>query len=168
MECPACNKPVTQSPAPDGGVNIYCRYCGWGAIPTTVTSSAPTRAAIWKVFLMWGVAAVIIVGPYLALEFGIPVLMDTGFAAFDDASDRMVMLVRYNYWWVLAVYLFISVVFTPTYDPDETGFFGGFMDNPFSLHDDWERQKRLWFFLLIPGKTVWVAVMMTKQFVLPR
>lgn len=100
----------------------------------------------------------IIVGPYLLLMFEIPALMHVGPAAFDDASDRILALVRHNYWWVLAVYLVISVLFTPTYDSGEVGFFGGFMDNPLSLHDDWERQNRAWFLLLLPGKTVWARL----------
>ncbi len=94
--------------------------------------------------------------------------MDVGPTAFDEASERMLGLVRYNYWWIFAIYLFISVIFAPTYDSNEVGFLGGYVDNPFSLHDDWERQKRLWFFLLLPGKTVWAAVLITKQLIVPR
>jgi hypothetical protein len=168
VDCPACNKPVTQSPAPGGGVTFFCTHCGWGGIPSSVTPTKSERPAIWKVLLLWIVAIVIVVGPYLALMFGIPELMDVGPAAFDEAADRILALVRFNYWWVLAIYLFISVVFTPTYDSDRVGFFGGFIDNPFSFEDDWERQKRAWLFMLLPGKTVWVAIVMTKRLIVPR
>ena len=169
MECPACNKPVTQAPAPDGGVNIFCSHCGWGTRPSAAAGpSKPARPPIWQLLLLWPTAVAIVIGPYFALMFGIPALMDVGVAEIDNASDRILTLIRYNYWWVIAVYVFISVVFTPTYDPEATGFFGGFMDNPFSFRDDWERQKRTWFFLLLPGKTVWAAFVVTKQFLLPR
>lgn len=168
MECPACNKPVTQSPAPDGGVNIYCSHCGWGAMPSESARSKPQRPPIWQVLLLWVAAIVIVVGPYLGLMYGIPELLDVGPEAFDDASGRLVTLVRYNYWWVMGAYILISVVFTPTYDRENIGFFGGFMDNPFSLQDDWERQKRTWQFLLLPGKTVWAAFVATKLFLFPK
>jgi hypothetical protein len=167
MECPVCNRPVSQSPAPDGGVNIFCRRCGWGAMPGNTARAEPPRPPIWQVALFWALALAIVIGPYFGLIYGIPALLDVGVLSVDEGVDRIVDLVRYNYWWVFGIYLVICVVFTPTYDPDQTGFLGGVIDNPFSFHDDWERQKRTFLFLMLPGKTVWAAFVLTKQLVKP-
>ncbi len=167
MDCPACAQPVKQHQGPDGGIAFSCPQCGWGtnAEAKVQHDSDTPRPSIGLVIGLWPLAWLIVLGPYLALRFGIPAFADTGVTAFEDASARIVGLLDIHYWWIFAIYLFLAAVFTPTYDSDKTGWFGGYIDNPFSFEDDWERQKRAWFFMLLPGKTVLAAFVMTYRFI---
>ena len=163
MECPVCNRPVTQSETPEGELRLWCAVCGWGTGPAEAIKAredaAPT--ALWALALLWVIAVAVVVGPYFALRYGLPELFDIGLRGAGEAHAKYIALLNGWYGIAMAAYLAAAGLLTPTYDPDNVGFFGGMIDNPFSLQDDWERTKRTWLFLLLPGKTVWVALKLT-------
>lgn len=164
MECPMCNRTVTQAESPDGELRIWCSACGWGAEQGAGDVREESRAdgaPLWQLALLWVLAVAVVAGPYFGLRFGLPALFDIGLSGAAAAHAKY--LAALNGWYpiVMAIYLAAAGLFTPTYDPDNVGWFGGFLDNPFSLQDDWERTKRTWLFLLLPGKTFWVALKLT-------
>jgi len=167
MNCPSCNKPTTQEQAADGALSTFCSYCGWGNGARNTFSSEPPppeKPSLVFIGLLWLVAVVVVIGPYFGLLYGIPELMNVGPEAFDDAAERMIDLVKRNYWWVMGVYLFLALMLSPEPDSRNLGFFGGLADNPFSFEDDWERQKLVFALVLMPGKAVWAAFGMTWRF----
>lgn len=162
MECPACGRPVQQHKLPDGSIDFSCGSCGWGqGPPPPEWQDEPARPSLGRLGLYWVLAVLVVLGPYLALRIGVPMLLDTGVQAFAEASDRFVGALNVHYWWVAAAYVFLSAAFSPTYDHDKLGWFGGYIDNPFSWQDDWERQKRTWAAILLPGKVVVAAITLT-------
>ncbi|MBX3176312.1 MAG: hypothetical protein KF886_03040 [Candidatus Hydrogenedentes bacterium] len=166
MECPICSRSVTQAESPDGELRIWCAACGWGAGPggADVREERPAgggAAPLWQVALLWAVAVAVVVGPYFALRFGLPALFDVGLRGAGAAHAKYVTALNGWYPIVMGAYLAAAGLFTPAYDRDNVGWFGGLLDNPFSLQDDWERTKRTWLFVLLPGKTVWVALKLT-------
>lgn len=165
MECPVCNRPVIQAETPEGELKIWCSACGWGADGGSSggASQGAEPAALWKIALLWLVAIAVIAGPYVALRFWLPGLFDIGLRGADEAYARYLAALNGWYGLVMAGYLAAAGLFTPTYDPNNVGLFGGLMDNPFSFQDDWERTKRTFLMLLLPGKVVWVAVKLTWQ-----
>lgn len=167
MECPMCNRPVEQSESPGGELRLWCPACGWGAgeaegveavLPGAGAAPPP---ALWKIAVLWLLAPVIIVGPYFALRYGLPELFDIGFSGADEVHARFVAALNGWYWIIMGFYLAAAGLFTPTYDPDNVGWLGGMIDNPFSFQDDFERMKRTLLFLLLPGKVVWMALKLT-------
>ena len=165
MNCPSCNSELRQRQEPDGSLSIFCAACGWGTGPELADSVE--RPSLLLILGLWGLSAVVILGPYFALRFGVPEFLDVGPKALDEGADSFVTLLNANYWWVIMVYVFLCGVFSPTYDSNNVGLFGGLMDNPFSFRDDWERQKRAWAFALLPGKAPWAAVRLTYRFIVP-
>lgn len=162
MECPNCNAPVTQREAEDGSLTIFCSDCGWGTdADAGEPEPAAQRPAVRNVALLWILAIAIFVGPYIALRLGIPHMLDIGPEVFDDAAGRLIANLNVHYWWVMAAYVFLAAVFTPTYDRDKVGLFGGFVDNPFSFEDDYHRHMRALAFFLLPGKVVAAALIST-------
>lgn len=116
-----------------------------------------------KLLFGWVLSAVIVVGPYLALRYGVPWLIETQFdigAGLDteEAGYRFAMLVHRHYWWVFIVYMLIAGLVTPSYDREEMGLFGTFVDNPLSYQDDFNRTMFTLMLLLAPGKVVWVTL----------
>lgn len=168
MDCPACGKPVAHRTEADGSLNVVCQHCGWGEGDFGEIPVASSRPAIWKVGLLWVGAVAVIIGPYFALRFGVPYMLDVGVEGLDDAASRFISGLNIHYWWVMAAYIFLANVFNPTYDRSKLGWFGGYLDNPFSWEDDIERQKRGLAFILLPGKTVGAAVIFTWRLVFPR
>jgi hypothetical protein len=168
LNCPSCGKPTQQDRAPDGSASIFCPQCGWGRDDGSAQETGDSdKPPIWAVGAMWALAALVCFGPYVALRLGIPALLDIGPQAFDDATDRLMAILNVHYWWVMAIYVFLCGVFSPTYDPDKVGLFGGLVDNPLSWEDDFERQKRAWAFFLLPGKSVWMACILTRRLIAP-
>jgi len=162
MECPICNKPVEQNESPDGELRLWCPACGWGAEEASdgdPSGGAPT--ALWKLPLLWIGAAIVVVGPYLALRYGLPSLFDIGLRGADEAYAKYMAVLNGWYGIIMAFYLAAAGLFTPTYDPNNVGWFGGMVDNPFSFQDDFERTKRTLLFVLLPGKLFWAAVKLT-------
>lgn len=170
MECPNCTAPVAQAEEPDGSLNIYCPSCGWGADSSGPPEPAapPTRPSAWLVLGLWLLSAVVVLGPYFGLRFGVPYMLDVGTNAFDEATSRFIAVLNVHYWWVIALYIFLSGVFTPNVRREDMGWFGGWVDNPFSWEDDWERQKFGFAVMFAPGKTVWAAAIMTYRLLAPR
>lgn len=161
MECPMCNSPVEQKETPDGETRIWCGACGWGAGEAVVAEEATGAPAVWQIVLLWIGALIVVLGPYCALRFGLPALFDIGLPRADEVHAKYLTALNGWYWLIMAFYLAAAGLFTPTYDPDNVGWLGGYIDNPFSLQDDWERTKRTWVFLLLPGKLFWMAVKAT-------
>ena len=163
MECPICNRPVTQSESPDGELRLWCGACGWGMGSTEPIeeqdNDVPT--ALWALALLWLVAVAFVIGPYFALRFAVPELFDIGLRGVHEAHEKYIALLNGWYGIVMAIYLAAAGLLTPTYDPENVGFFGGMIDNPFSFQDDSERTKRTILLVLLPGKTVWVAFYLT-------
>ena len=48
--------------------------------------------------------------------------------------------------------------FTPSYDPNNMGLWGTYIDNPFSWEDDWNRGMQTLAVILLPGKAAGAAV----------
>lgn len=165
MDCPSCAQRIEPKRLPDGSSDYSCPKCGWGRGPARQASNnEPERPSAGRVAGLLLLAIVVVVGPYVALRVGIPIAFDNGSQAFADASDRLIGLINIHYWWIAALYIFLAAVFSPTYDRDNIGWFGGLVDNPFSFQDDWERQKRAWAFMLLPGKIVITAAAITWRF----
>lgn len=120
-------------------------------------------ATFGKLLFGWVLSAVIVVGPYLALRYGVPWLIESQLdigAGLDteEAGYRFAMMVHRHYWWVFIVYMLIAGIVTPSYDREEMGLFGTFVDNPFSFQDDYNRTMFTLMILLAPGKVVWVTL----------
>ena len=65
------------------------------------------------------------------------------------------------YWLILAAYLAIAAVVTPSYDPESTGLFGGAIDDPTTAEDNFHRAMRTLAMILAPGKIVCSTVSRT-------
>lgn len=166
MDCPACNFPIREQKLPDGSVDFSCPKCGWGKGGAAYSRhDEPARPSAGRVAIFILAALLVVFGPYLALRIGIPILFDTGSQAFAEASDRLIAALNFHYWWIMALYIMLSALISPSYDRENLGWLGGFVDNPFSWQDDWERQKRAWAFFFAPGKAVVVAGVLTWQLV---
>ena len=115
---------------------------------------------LFKLLFGWILSAIVIVGPYAALKWGLPWAvenhLDVGFDT-EQPVQRLVALVDYNYWWVCLVYIILAGLITPSYDRENMGLFGTFVDNPFSYEDDVNRTMFAVMILLAPGKVVWVT-----------
>jgi hypothetical protein len=163
MECPMCNRPVKQDETPDGELRLWCPACGWGAgdAPAEEADDHTDQTAVWKLLLLWAAGLTVVIGPYFALRYGLPSLFDIGLRGADEAYAKYLAALNGWYGIGMATYLAAAGLFTPTYDPDNVGFFGGMIDNPFSFQDDYERTKRTLLFVLLPGKVFWAAVKLT-------
>lgn len=116
----------------------------------------------------WSLSAVILLGPYLAIRFGLPLVWQPPPEA-EEAFAYFLVLVDLNYWWIALVYVGISALVTPEYDRDKLGLFGiPYIDNPFSLEDDYHRFMRRLSRLLFPGKVVWFTLQESFYFVWDR
>jgi len=103
----------------------------------------------------------ILVGPYLAIRFGAPFFWPPPPEAAEQ-FEYILALVDLNYWWIALVYVGISALITPSYDPDKRGLFGNpFINNPLSLEDDYHRFMWKLALLLYPGKVVWFTLQFT-------
>lgn len=113
-----------------------------------------------RLAVSWLVSIALVVGLWLALRYGLPAAFGADPAGdavqrFRDGLDRA-------YWIVLALYLGLAAVLTPKYDPENLGLFGiKWIDNPFSLEDDYNRAARKWASFLAPGKFVWNTLVLT-------
>ena len=166
MDCPSCATPIRGRELPDGSTDFSCPKCGWGKVGGTAHSrdDAPKKPSAGRVMLFLFAALLIVIGPYAAMIIGIRVFMGDAEPAFADAADRLIGLINLHYWWIMAVYIFLAAAFSPTWDRDNVGWLGGMIDNPFSLQDDWERSKRTFAFLLLPGKVVVYAARLMWSF----
>lgn len=162
MDCPMCGASATQEEQGDA-LKVYCARCGWGTGEAVdAVPDAPVAAtAWWWLLLLWVAAVAVVVGPYFALRYGLPELFDIGLPGGDEAHARYLDALNSWYAFVMATYLASAGLFTPTYDPDNVGWFGGMIDNPFSFQDDFERMKRTLLIVLLPGKVFWVALKLT-------
>jgi hypothetical protein len=59
---------------------------------------------------------------------------------------------------VLIIYLLISYVFTPNPDSSNMGWFGGLMNNPFRISDNFNRFLLFAYILMLPGKLIVFAI----------
>jgi len=162
MECPVCNCPVRQEEQ-GGALRVWCSSCGWGTETAQVDEvSLPVeKASVGQLMLWWAGALLVVVGPYFALRYGLPSLFDIGLSGAEEAYARYLAVLNSWYALVMALYLGAAGALTPTYDPNNVGWFGGMIDNPFSFQDDFERVKRTLVLVLLPGKVFWVAVKLT-------
>jgi len=169
MDCPSCGRPTKQTNE-GGEVNFHCPYCGWGAESEDGGDEAAAAemfetpgAADWvKVGFLWVLSALIVGGPFFALWYGVPELFDIGIGGAEGAVDRWHNALLTHYWWVMLVYLILAAAVTLSYDRDNLGLFGSpFLDNPLSWTDDYNRSMRTLFFLLAPGKLVYMTCVFT-------
>jgi len=109
----------------------------------------------------WALSIAIVVGPYFALRFGVPLLVARSPFASAFAMDRFLVALNLNYWWVMLVYIALAGIFTPKWDPDNLGLFGGYVDNPLTFEDYHNRAMRTLALFLFPGKFVWHTVEVT-------
>lgn len=167
MNCPKCGHPAKQAEEAGGGMRFFCPTCGWGLDPTGEASVdegpwKPSGLDWAKLGLLWVLSAAVVVGPFFALWFGVPYMLDVGVSQLDQAVDRFHAALLRHYWWVMLVYLVLAAAVTPQYDRSNLGLFGSpLIDNPFSLTDDYNRGMRNLFFLLAPGKLVFVTLQLT-------
>lgn len=83
------------------------------------------------------------VGPYLILEQLLPV----------SGSKLFV-----GYVCGLLTYVGLAYLIEPSWDPENLGWWGGRIDNPFTWEDDWNRAMRNLAVALWPGKLMWRTV----------
>lgn len=109
----------------------------------------------------WTLSLVILIGPYLAIRFGLPLVWEPP-PGGQESFEYFLALVDLNYWWIAIVYVGVSALITPQYDPDKRGLFGSpFIDNPLSLEDDYHRFMWKLAMVLFPGKVVWFTLQET-------
>jgi hypothetical protein len=118
-------------------------------------------ATLGKLAFGWALSCAVIFGPYLVLRFGAPWIVETylsqGQIDLTDAVYNFIVALNRHYWWVFALYIVLAGLITPSYDRENMGLFGTFVDNPFSFHDDYNRAMFTLMILLAPGKIVWVT-----------
>ena len=113
----------------------------------------------------WSLSLTILVGPYLFIRFGLPLLWEP-MPREQESFEYFLALVDLNYWWVALVYVGVSALITPSYDPEKRGLFGSpFFDNPLSLEDDYHRFMWKLSLVLFPGKVVWFTLQETYYFI---
>lgn len=170
MKCPACGgSNLVATRLAKGGRVFHCGACGWGrerALRGDDESEDPAPPAVvarktWlELPFYWAISAAIVAGPYFLLEWGIPEFLQrtAGLDAHSQVAENALAALREWYWICAGVYLALSAAFSPTYDPQETGLFGTWIDNPFSNEDEVNRLLALLAFALAPGKLVWFTV----------
>jgi len=92
----------------------------------------------------WIGSIVIVVSPYIGLHY-----------AFDELLNKpLPQWIHLTYGLVMVTYLLAAATVQPDYDRTELGWFGGLMDNPFSLEDDHNRYGLFLDLALLPGRVV--------------
>lgn len=165
MDCPRCNHHLQPERTDIEGVIYHCTQCGWGSdrlsakdpSDENLTSLTPKiPAATWiKLPIFLTISFLIIVGPFLLLVFGPPILgLVAGWEFLDANPDRIAASLTPGYWIAVAIYLMLASLVDGGVEFDNLGLFGGMVDNPLSVEDDFNRAKLVLTILLIPGKFV--------------
>jgi hypothetical protein len=170
MDCPRCDKPVVEDHTPDGAKIFYCDACGWGKEKAREKKQGAEVAQIriryvplktfLKLILLWLLSVLVVFGPFAALVFGIPIFVEAAEINIEPPTPAGVAgFLTPGYWIAIAIYLLISILLSPSYDPDNLGLFGSrWIDNPLSYEDDFNRTMRSLAILLLPGKYVWYTL----------
>ncbi len=173
MRCPKCAQKVTKQKLPDGSSVFFCDACGWGqdrlenieqSGGTTACPEPVTTAKTWlKLLLFWLLSLLVVFAPFALIVFGVPLLVQKLELNFVTTSpEKIAAALHPAYWIVIGVYILLSNLFSPQYEPDNLGLFGRpYIDNPFSYEDDYNRTMRTMAFLLYPGKVVGYTVVGT-------
>ncbi|MFW6059590.1 MAG: hypothetical protein ACODAQ_05380 [Phycisphaeraceae bacterium] len=172
MNCPQCNRTVSQQQMPDGTLVFHCEKCGWGrqrleaalaggSGEPAPSAPSPARTAMTLTF-WWIVSFIIVLGPYLLLRFGVPALLvDEGQLAA-DAGQKLAGVLDRHYWWIIGLYLLISFSVSPQPMSDYYGMFGmPTINNPFTYEDNYNRTMVGLAIVLMPGKVVWQTTTQT-------
>lgn len=163
MDCPSCNRPIKPSDGTDGSLSFSCGHCGWGQDRVAQAGDdtpAELEPVNWgRLGLYWFGALIIVIGPFIGLHVALSMGL-TQMPALEEhiAMDRVYALLNVHYWWVMAVYVFLAALITPSVDRDNLGIGGTWIDNPFSYEDDFNRAMMTLAIVLLPGKVVWIAL----------
>ena len=136
------------------GVKRKCPGCGWGRMVLTGEASGhrPVNAA--ALVFLWILGIGCIAGSaYGLFYFDVPL----------DTPKRILIFVVVWIFYVLA-----AVAFDPDPDMNDLGWFGGMMNNPFSLSDDYNQMLLFFKIVLIPGNVVLQAVLGTFRLIMKR
>lgn len=172
MNCPKCNRKVSQQDMPDGSIVFHCNHCGWGnerleaaraAGSAAVASEGPSLAGSAVRLMLWWVASLaVILGPYLLLRYALPMWLDDQGTHAVQAGEKLAAMLDTHYWWMIGGYLLISFTVSPRPISDYYGLFGSpTIDNPFTWEDNYNRTMATLAILLFPGKVVWHTIEQT-------
>jgi hypothetical protein len=155
MKCPACTRRATKTRLADGSAVFYCEACGWGKerVERAASGEAERRGASFsfaRLALMTTLSLAIVFGPYLALVYG-GGAVNRRFAIqpdFEATVERTTDLLNPAYWIVMACYLMLASMISPSWDPKNL------FPLPYYWRDDWNRFNLYAAILLAPGKIV--------------
>jgi hypothetical protein len=164
MECPKCGSDLEPHPQEIGAIHI-CEKCGWGRDPAAVRAAASQSpgddarripTATWvKLPIFWILSLIVCVGPYVAIVYGLPWLVEQVEIPLRGlSSGELQGKINPGYWIVLAIYLGFASVVSGGVDFSNLGLGGTMIDNPFSLEDDYNRAALNLAILAAPGKIV--------------
>ena len=163
MDYPNCNQSINPTEKPDGSLAFACGHCGWGQdrlVDSGDDAPAELEPVNWgKLAAYWTGALIVVFGPYIALRIGVPLAIAQAPGLEDHiAMDRVMTMINMHYWWIMALYVTIAALITPSVDRDNMGLGGTWIDNPFSFDDDYNRAMFKLAIFLLPGKVVWIAI----------
>jgi ribosomal protein L37E len=155
MTCPVCGRKTTLSYQTG---RMTCPACGWGTdhpqIPEPARrkrrSSARTDPA--SLIMLWIITAAVV---------GVAYWIVFGLAKADRSGDNILIFIA-----AMAGYALAGHLFRPTIDTENLGWFGGLIDNPFRISDNFERFKLKFLILLYPGRAISGAVIGTVRLIL--
>jgi Zn-finger nucleic acid-binding protein len=99
-----------------------------------------SRASLIFLTVKWMLSLIFLFGPAVAIAFVVPEVLGLRFWAIYAAVWLVVLLIAKH------------VEFCP--DTEDLGWFGGWMDDPFSWSDDWNRTLLWWRFVFTIPKFV--------------
>lgn len=173
MECPRCQKTTVQHELGDQRWAYVCEHCGWGRQRLEQLRADGTGefrrplvslVTLLKLAGLWVLSLTVVFGPLLALWwFGTYWLAGDPLA--EDLGQRLVDAVLVHYWWVMGLYLLMSLALAPSYDPDNMGIFGPGIAGNIALTPEQHANRALYSLhgLLLPGKLVWITLGATWQ-----
>ena len=127
---------------------FFCATCGWGGDRIDEAESgyhdeveSDGGGKLWlKLIASWIFSIAFMVGPYIALVHYFPDIRGW---------------VHGLYWVGMATYIMAASTTTPRYD--DTRMY----HNPFSYEDDHNRAMHQLALMLLPGKIIWFAIVLT-------
>lgn len=172
MHCPSCRAELEEEAIADGTAERFCPACGWGrdrvlqrkiASAGGLAPETPDRrvpAGVWlKLALAWPASVAFVLGPYLAMTHGFPLLAEQqNWGFLHVTSQGMAEKLNPYYWIAAAVYVALAALVTPSVDVEDLGLWGTFINNPFSYEDDYNRLMLKIAALLAPGKLIWFTL----------